>query len=596
MTNDFTQNKAFNETLETLISNTTDYLNACSKIIVETKLPENENMSFDPLNISGTLLKAYQEILADPQKAVDLNIDLAHNYTQLWGNITQRFFGEQVEPLFSADSKDKRFQDAQWNENPVFDFIKQSYHLNAKWVMNIVNELETLPKKDAHKLTFYTQLMIDALAPTNFAITNPEVIKEIAATHGANLVKGMENLYADLSKSNGKLRITTSNNTAFEVGKNLAITEGKVVYQNDLIQLIQYSPSTDKVHEIPMIIMPAWINKYYILDLQAKNSLVKWLVGKGYTVFMISWANPTHAHKDKTFDSYMLEGPIAAINIVKRVCNVNKVNIAGYCLGGTLLACAIAYLKRKTKSEIDINSATFLTSLVDFEDAGDLSVFIDEEQIKMLENRMSENGYLEGHDMAQTFSMIRSNDMIWSFYINNYLMGKDPFPFDILYWNSDSTRLPAKMHSFYLRNMYQQNLLSKPDGIKLDNTAIDLRNNNLPTYMLATIQDHIVPWHGAYKSTQIYSGNMRFVLSGSGHVAGVVNHPDSNKYNYWVNDKLQKDPEKWLAGASNNVGSWWVDWEKWCDSLSGKMIDAREPDAKTAIENAPGSFVISKLS
>jgi polyhydroxyalkanoate synthase len=595
MTNDFPKNQAFNEALDIMISNTADYFSTCSKIIAETKLPENENMSFDPFNISGTLFKAYQEILSDPQKAVDLNIDLANNYTQLWGNITQRFFGEQVESLFSADSKDKRFQDAQWNENPIFDFIKQSYHLNAKWVMNIVKELETLPKKDAHKLTFYTQLMIDALAPTNFAITNPEVLKEVVATHGANLVKGMENLYADLSKSNGKLRITTSNNTAFSVGQNLAITEGKVVYQNDLMQLIQYSPSTDQVHEIPMIIMPAWINKYYILDLQPKNSLVKWLVNKGYTVFMISWVNPTHAHKEKTFDSYMLEGPIVAMNEVMKICNVKKVNFAGYCLGGTLLACAISYLKRKTKSEIAINSATFLTSLVDFEDAGDLSVFIDEEQIKMLENRMSENGYLEGHDMAQTFSMIRSNDMIWSFYINNYLMGKDPFPFDILYWNSDSTRLPAKMHSFYLRNMYQRNLLAQPDGICLDNTPIDLTKSDLPTYMLATIQDHIVPWQGAYRSTQIYSGKTRFVLSGSGHVAGVVNHPDSNKYNYWVNEKLQKDPDKWLSEASNNTGSWWVDWEKWCNSLSGAMVNARKPDAKSALENAPGSFVASKL-
>lgn len=580
---------------ESFFENASKLMQAYMQSASKTNTSENENMKIDPLNISNTLMQAYHEILSDPKKAVDLNIDLAHNYMQLWGNMTQRFFGESVEPLFDADNKDKRFKDPEWKSNPLFDFIRQSYHLNAKWVMNVVNELETLPKKDEQKLVFYTKLMLDALAPTNFVATNPEVLKEVVATHGANLVKGMENLYSDLSKSKGKFRITTANHEAFEVGRNLAITEGKVVYQNDLMQLIRYTPTTEKVHEIPMIIMPAWINKYYILDLQPKNSFVQWLVGQGYTVFMISWVNPSESHKDKTFESYMLEGPIAAMDQVLEITKAPKVNFAGYCLGGTLLSCAVAYLKKKSKGDIKINSATFLTSLVDFEDSGDLSVFIDEEQISMLEHRMNAKGYLEGNDMAQTFSMIRANDMIWSFYINNYLMGKDPFPFDILYWNSDSTRLPSKMHSFYLRNMYQQNLLVKPNGITLDKVGIDISQNDLPTYMLATIQDHIVPWEGAYRGTQIYTGKTRFVLSGSGHVAGVVNHPDAKKYNYWTNDALPQSPDKWLSAAKDNEGSWWVDWEKWCSKLSGPEVAAQKIDAKRVLENAPGSFVKCKL-
>lgn len=558
-----------------------------------------ENMNFDPFNISQSFYKAWQELWADPQRTINLHLDLAENYLKIWQNVTDRFVGEQgKESLYDANRKDRRFQDAQWYENPLFDFIRQSYHMNSSWIMNIVNQLKTLSPKDEQKVSFYSKLMLDALAPTNFAATNPEVIRATIESNGSNLIQGMNNLMKDMSHSDGSLQISTADKTAFEVGQNVAVTEGSVVYQNALMQLIQYTPSTKEVHKTPLILMPAWINKYYILDLQPKNSYIKWLVDQGYTVFTISWVNPDERHKDMTFEDYMKLGPLEAIEKVNDICGTKQVNFIGYCLGGTLLACTVSYLKKKlekSKSAFPINSLTFLTALVDFEEAGDITVFIDEEQIAMLEKRMSEKGYLDGKDMAQTFSMIRSNDMIWSFYINNYLLGKSPFPFDILYWNSDSTRLPAKMHSFYLRNMYQKNALMKKGGVTLDGVPIDLSQNNLPTYILATKQDHIVPWHAAYKATQIYSGDVRFALSGSGHVAGVVNHPDSKKYNYWTNDKLPEDAESWLKNAKENPGSWWVDWNNWCSKLSGGMTPARKIEAKRALEPAPGSYVKKHL-
>jgi polyhydroxyalkanoate synthase len=377
------------------------------------------------------------------------------------------------------------------------------------------------------------------------------------------------------------------------VGQNLAMTQGKVILQNDLMQLIQYQALTDKVHATPILIIPAWINKYYILDLQKTNSFVRWLVEKGYTVFMVSWVNPDISHNKKQFEDYMKEGALAAIAKVTEVTKEQQINLIGYCLGGTLLAATAAYLKAKQPKSSPIKTATFLTSLIDFCDVGDIGVFIDEVQISMLEKRMSEKGYLDGYEMAHTFSMIRANDMIWSFYINNYLLGKDPFPFDILYWNADSTRLPAKMHSFYLRNMYKDNLLVKPNKMKINGTGIDLGIIDLPVYILSTQDDHIAPWKSTYKATQIYKGKTRFVLSGSGHVAGVINHPDRNKYFYLINDEIPSSPEAWLNKAKEKQGSWWNDWDKWASSQSGQKVAARK--ISLALEDAPGSYVKKRL-
>lgn len=545
-------------------------------------------MKLDPLNVGDVFIKAMHKIWSDPQQAIENNLELAKNYTRLWNNIAQKMLGHEVDSLYKGEAKDRRFKDESWEKNPGFNFIKQSYFLNASWIKDIAKQVEGLDQKDSKKLDFYTRVLIDAMAPTNFFLSNPEVIKETVKTRGTNILKGAQNFLDDLERSKGKFQISTTNLKAFEIGRNLAITPGKVIFQNELIQLIQYNPSTPTVYETPVLVIPAWINKYYILDLQPENSYVRWLVAQGFSVFMVSWVNPDEKQSHKTFEDYMSEGALAAISQVSKATGQKQIHCMGYCLGGTLLAATIAYIKSK-KEACPVKTATFLTSLVDFKEAGDIGVFIDEDQIEFLEKRMSEKGYLDGNEMAATFSMIRSNDMIWSFYINNYMLGKNPFPFDILYWNADSTRLPAKMHSYYLRNMYLKNLLAQPNGLSLCNTPIDLHKVDVPVYMLSTREDHIAPWMSTYRATQLYSGPIRFTLTASGHVAGVVNHPDKNKYNYWTNEKIAPTPEGWFKHATSHEGSWWVDWKHWAQSKSGKKIAARK--VTKGLEDAPGSFV-----
>ena len=551
----------------------------------------------DPLNLFSTFAHFANHFLSNPESAVRNGADLTKQYVELWDNMTRRILGEEVDPV--VVKKDSRFRDEAWSTSPVFNFLQQSYFLNSSWINSLVDEIEDLEYKDEHKLKFYTSLLVDAMSPTNFAPTNPEVIRETVNTNGSNLVKGVENLCKDIEKSKGSFSISTANFDAFEVGKNLATTPGKIVYQNELIQLIQYTPTTDKVYKTPILINPPWINKYYILDLQEKNSLVKWLVDQGYTVFLMSWNNPDKKLGEKSFDDYMLDGTIQASEEVVRITGEKQIHFIGYCIGGTLLASTMAYLRANNKNVA--KTATFLTTIVDFEpsEVGDLGVFIDDVQVKELEKRMSDRGYLEGHEMAHTFNMIRANDMIWSFYVNNYLMGKDPFPFDILYWNSDSTRLPAKAHSFYLRTMYLENKLKEPGGLELGGTPIDLRKIDMPTYLLATEADHIVPWHAAYKATGIFNhgniDNNRFVLSGSGHVAGVVNPPAKKKYYHFVNDKIVEDHDKWLAKAEKHEGSWWTDFDAWLSPQSGKKVPARQiKEGDKKLPNAPGSYVKKK--
>lgn len=564
--------------------------------VIENLLAHSNNFSnyfpSDPLNLSNAFLKATKELLDDPAIIINQTTELAKDYIALWDDITQQFLGTKTQqPLGKDNIRDNRFSSEDWQKNPLFYFIRQSYLLNSSWITALVKQLKNLDPKEARKVDFYTKLLVDAMAPTNFIMTNPEVLKETFKTGGNNLLKGMENLLKDLSHSEGQFKISTAANKAFAVGENLAITPGKVVFQNELMQLIQYQATTTEVYKMPLMIIPAWINKYYILDLQPKNSLVKWLVDNGISVFMVSWVNPDEKLSSKTFDDYMQQGILEPLKVIQEITKQPKINVAGYCLGGTLLACTIAYLKAKSPKTFPINCVTFLTTLIDFADTGDISVFIDDEQLQMLEDRMSQKGYLDGSSMAQTFSMIRANDMIWSFYINNYLMGKDPLPFDILYWNSDSTRLPAIMHIFYLRNMYQHNRLIKAGGINLKKVPIDLSKNDLPTYILATHNDHIVPWKSAYSATSLYKGQLRFTLSGSGHVAGVINHPNNNKYNHWTSNNIESSPDKWLAKAKDNAGSWWPDWLAWLTKLSGSKTKALPIDKKRIIEDAPGSYV-----
>ncbi len=544
----------------------------------------------DPLNLGQAFFDMTARMMANPAKLMQAQFSLWQDYMALWQSTTRKMLGEPSEPVVSPTSEDRRFKDSLWDENYVFDFIKQSYLLSARWLQGTVKEVEGLDDKTARKVDFYTRQFVDAMAPSNFAMTNPEVLRETLETGGENLVKGLSNLLGDLERGKGKLQIRMTDMAAFKVGENIAVTPGSVVYQNDLMQLIQYAPTTETVAKAPLLIVPPWINKFYILDLREKNSFIKWAVGQGHTVFVVSWVNPDSELAEKSFDDYMSEGPLAALDAIEKATGEKSVNVIGYCLGGTLTASTLAYMA--AKGDKRVLSATFFTTMVDFEEAGELSVFIDEEQLAALEEKMHQRGYLDGADMATTFNMLRANDLIWSFVVNNYLMGKEPFPFDLLYWNSDSTRMPAAMHSFYLRQMYQENRLSR-GKIKLLGSKIDLTKINVPVFILSTREDHIAPWKSTYIATQLYTGPTTFCLAASGHIAGVVNPPASGKYCHWTNDKLPHKPDQWLETATQHAGSWWPLWDSWAKSHAGEQVPARVPgDGKLAVvEAAPGSYV-----
>ena len=550
----------------------------------------------DPLNIASAFMEMTARLIANPGHLVEAQLGFWRDYMSLWQNTTRRIMGMETEPVIDAPSTDRRFKDDAWKENEVFDFIKQSYLLSARYVQDVVKQVDGLDAKTAQKVDFYARQFVDAMSPSNFLLTNPEVLRKTAETGGENLLKGLNNLLSDLEQGKGKLRIKMTDMEAFQLGENIGVSPGKVVYQNDLMQLIQYTPSTEKVLKRPLLIAPPWINKFYILDLRPRNSFVRWAVSQGHTVFVISWVNPDAKLAEKNFEDYMQEGYLAALDAIERATGEREVNAIGYCLGGTLLSSTLAYMAAKKDDRI--KSATFFVTLTDFEDAGELGVFIDEEQLKALEDKMNKRGYLEGSEMATTFNMLRANDLIWSFVVNNYLLGNDPFPFDLLYWNADSTRMPAKMHSFYLRKMYQENLLSKPGGITLSGVPIDLRKIKTPAYFLSTREDHIAPWKSTYRGTQLLSGPKRFVLAASGHIAGVVNPPDSGKYSHWINKDLPGDAEEWFKGATEMAGSWWPDWHRWVSALGKEQVPARIPGKGKlkAIEDAPGSYVKVRLS
>jgi polyhydroxyalkanoate synthase len=548
----------------------------------------------DAMSIGTAFLELTARMWANPQKVMHAQMSLWNDYMELWRSTTLRMLGQESTPVIAPDAADKRFKDEAWQQNEIFDFIKQSYLLTSRWLQSTVSHIDGLDQQTQLKVDFYTRQFADALAPTNFALTNPEVLRETVATKGENLVKGLEHLLEDLEKGGGRLRISMTDEKAFRVGENVAVTPGKVIARTELMELIQYTPTTTEVKEIPVLIMPPWINKFYILDMRPKNSFVKWLTDQGYTVFIVSWVNPGEALAHETFDDYMTHGALAARDAVLKATGAEKINFVGYCLGGTLLACLLAYLE--AKGDTTVNSATFFTALTDFTDVGDLRVFVDEEQVASLEQRMEEaGGFLDGADMAASFNMLRANDLIWSFVVNNYLLGKEPFPFDLLFWNSDSTRMPQAMHTFYLRKMYLENKLVQPGGITLCGVPIDLSKVKVPVYMISCKEDHIAPWATTFEGTKYWRGPTKFVLSGSGHIAGVVNPPASKKYGYWTNDKAKRgmSAEAWLAGATEHAGSWWVDWEKWLAPQSGGMIPARQPGGGKLkpIGDAPGEYV-----
>ncbi len=545
----------------------------------------------DPLNIAGAFMDMTAKLMANPARLMQAQIGFWHDTMTLWQSTASRMMGIETAPVIESDPRDRRFRDEAWKENEVFDYIKQSYLLSARFVQDVVGHVDGLDPKTAHKVDFYSRQFVDAMSPSNFVLTNPEVLRRTAETGGENLLKGLNNLLSDLERGRGQLRISMTDPGAFELGGNIATTPGKVVYQNALMQLIQYAPSTAQVLARPLLIVPPWINKFYVLDLRQKNSFVRWAVAQGHTVFMVSWVNPDESLAECAFEDYMRDGVLAALGAIERATGERSVNAIGYCLGGTLLACALAWMAEHQDSRIA--TATFFVTLLDFAESGELKVFIDEEQLRALEEKMQRRGFLEGSEMASTFNMLRANDLIWSFVVNNYLLGKDPFPFDLLYWNGDSTRMPARMHSFYLRNMYQGNRLAVPGGITLDDTPIDLARVTVPAYFLSTRDDHIAPWRSTYKGTHLLGGESRFVLAASGHIAGVVNPPEGGKYSHWINPARPDDADTWLQGATEIAGSWWNDWQRWILARGRETVAARAPGATglPVIEDAPGSYV-----
>ncbi len=554
-----------------------------------------ENMDYDPFNLQN----AYKEWLAamavDPQKAMEANMVLMQKSAEQYQQMLMGFLGSTSAPVVSEDRSDRRFRHEGWSEQPAFSAIKQSYLLMSQWMRDLVTDVDGLDEHTAEKITFFTERYIDAMSPTNFAATNPAVVEKIIETKGANLVHGLKNMLEDLEDGDGQLRIRMTDTSAFELGKNVAVTPGKVVFQNRMFQLIQYTPSTAKVSKRPLLIVPPWINKFYILDLQAKNSYLKWLVDQGHTVFVVSWVNPDETYAEVGFDEYVVEGVLAAVDAVEKETGESELNLIGYCIGGTLLATALAYMK--AKGDQRVKSATFFTAMLDFAEPGELGVFIDEEQINGLEEKMQEEGYLDGSSMAGTFNLMRANDLIWSFYINNYLLGNDPRPFDLLYWNSDSTRMPAKMHAWYLRNLYLENRLSQPNGVTINGVDIDLSQVDTPVCFVSTVDDHIAPWLSTYTGAQLFSGDVRFILGGSGHIAGIVNPPAAGKYGYRFTDELSDDPQAWADSATQHEGSWWPEWDSWVKAKAPEQVEARQPGSVFAVlEDAPGSYVKRTLN
>ena len=543
------------------------------------------------VDVVKTLGQVGEYWLRDPQRAIELQFGLGKSYLGLWSTAVKRMAGQPAQPVATPDPRDKRFADPEWSQNQFFDFLKQAYLLAVKWADHMVKDAQGLDPLTQQKAEFYVRQIVNAIAPSNFVLTNPELLRETLASNAENLARGMEMLAEDIEAGGGELKIRQTDPKLFEVGRNLAITPGKVIFENDLMQLIQYTPTTEMVLKRPILIVPPWINKFYVLDLSPEKSFIKWCVDNGLTVFVISWVNPDAHLAKKSFEHYMREGPLCALDVIKKATGESKVNAIGYCVGGTLLAVTLAHMAGKRDQRI--GSATFFASQVDFAHSGDLKVFADEEQIAALERQMAERGYLDSRKMANSFNLMRSNDLIWPYVINNYFKGKEPMPFDLLYWNSDSTRMPAANHSFYLRNCYLQNNLSRGKMVIAGKT-LDLSKVKIPIYNLATREDHIAPAKSVLLGSKFFGGPVRFVLTGSGHIAGVINPPGKNKYQYWTGGKpAGADLDKWLTKAKEHPGSWWPDWLEWIKNHDATPVKARKPGGGKLkpIEDAPGSYV-----
>ena len=531
--------------------------------------------------------------VSDPRKIIEAQASITTDFLSLWSSTLKRLGGEDVEPVIEPEKRDARFADPEWQSHPIFDFVKQAYLLSSRWAETMVDKADDLDPHTREQARFYVKQLSGALSPSNFVATNPELLRETLRQNGENLVRGMKMLAEDIEAGGGELKIRQSDQAAFEIGVNIATTPGKVIFRNEIIELLQYAPTTEKVLKRPLLIVPPWINKFYILDLNAEKSFIRWCVEQGLTVFCISWVNPDARHADMDFESYMREGIFAALDAIEQATGEREVSSIGYCVGGTLLGVTLAYMAATRDKRIA--SATFFTTQVDFSQAGELSVFVDENQIRSLEEQMAQRGYLDGSRMSGAFNMLRPNDLIWSYAVNNYLKGKAPTAFDLLYWNSDSTRMPAANHSFYLRNCYLDNKLAKGE-MRIGGKLLDLKKVTIPVYNLATREDHIAPAPSVFIGSQTFGGPVDYILSGSGHIAGVVNPPAKKKYQYWTGPKPEGRFEDWVAKAQEHPGSWWPHWFEWVKAQAPRQVKAREPGSGKlpALGDAPGTYVKAK--
>lgn len=564
-------------------------------ILTKKNSSEETSAMFDPEKLGSLLSNDTVEV--DSAKLIQTQMDFMRQQTELWQQATKAMLGENAHPVMQEEKGDRRFSHTDWQDNPIFSYMKQAYLINSKMLQGMISSMHFKDPKSEEQVKFYTRQYINSVSPTNYLLSNPEVCEEILKTKGQNMVKGIENFMRDLEKSPLEaFKITQTDMDAFELGVNLATTEGQIVYQNDLMQLIHYTPKHEKTFSTPILFVPPFINKYYILDLDERKSVVKGLLDAGFSVFMISWVNPDAKLADQDFFDYMKKGPVEALDVVCNITGKKKVNMVGFCVGGTLLSTATAYLRAKKDTRIE--SLTLLTTLLDFSEPGEIGNYLTEDALPVMEQNADIKGIYDGRILGLSFSLLRENNLFWSYFINNYLKGKDPAAFDILFWNSDATNITAACFKQYIRTMYWEDKLKVPGAVEIDGIPIDLGNIDVPVYFLTTLADHIVLWQGAYKGTQLVSGDTRFVLAGSGHLAGVINPPDPGKYPHWINDNLPASASEWFDGAVKQEGSWWPDWHAWLQGHRKTKVNAPQPgesEKYPAIEAAPGSYVKKQL-